>query len=111
MIGWTLCGRVDWKSSARNVTHPSTIPAVDDLTSEFPLNPGKGLGFKPPKGSVHQSIKESWAHPKSLRNRTDLLEYAHLTHYVQVYMQLEELQMVNETTHHLKEIRRGLKRK
>jgi hypothetical protein len=31
---------VDWKSSARKVTHPSAIPALGRLTSEFPKDQG-----------------------------------------------------------------------
>ena len=39
MIGWTIGGRVQWKSSARKITHPSTNLALDGLTLEFPWGP------------------------------------------------------------------------
>ena len=38
MIGWTTGGRVQ-KSSARKVTHHSTILALGALTLEFPWDP------------------------------------------------------------------------
>ena len=37
--GWTIGGRVHWKSSTRKVTRPSTIPALRGLTLEFPWDP------------------------------------------------------------------------
>lgn len=35
MIRWTISGRVHRKSSARNVTHPRTIPTLGGLNSQF----------------------------------------------------------------------------
>ena len=35
MIGWTRGGMVHRKLSAMKVTHPSTLPALGSLTSEF----------------------------------------------------------------------------
>ena len=46
MIGWTTGGRVHHTSSARKVTHPSTILALGNLTLEFPWDLGSGLGFQ-----------------------------------------------------------------
>ena len=40
MIGWTIGGRVHWKSSARKVTHPITNPALASLISEIPWDLG-----------------------------------------------------------------------
>ena len=37
-----------WKSSARKVTHPITIPILGNITSIFIWDPNPGLGFKPP---------------------------------------------------------------
>ena len=37
-----------WKSSARKVTHPITIPILGNITSMFSWDPNSGLGFKPP---------------------------------------------------------------
>ena len=48
MIGWTIGDRVHRKSSVRKVTHPRTIPTLGSLTSEFPWDLVKTLGFKPP---------------------------------------------------------------
>ena len=48
MIGWIIYGRVQWKSSARKVTHPSTFLALGGLTSEFPWDLGQDLEFEPP---------------------------------------------------------------
>jgi hypothetical protein len=36
MIEWIIGGRVHCKSSAREVSHMNTIPALGGLTSEFP---------------------------------------------------------------------------
>ena len=48
MIGRTIRGRrVHCKSSARKVTHTSTIPALGGLTAKFPRDPGWGRAFKP----------------------------------------------------------------
>ena len=42
MIGYTICGKVHQKQSARKVTYPSTIATLGRLTLEFPWV----LGFK-----------------------------------------------------------------
>ena len=55
MIGWTVGGRVHWKSSAKNVTHPSNIPALGSLPSEFPCDFGYSLEFMPPFTCVKQT--------------------------------------------------------
>ena len=48
MIGWTIGGRVQKKSSARKVTHPSTIPGLD---LEVQMGPGfKALGVSHSSG-------------------------------------------------------------
>ena len=47
-FGWAIGGMVHRKSSTRRVTHLSTIMAFSGLTSEFPWDPGQGLGFKSP---------------------------------------------------------------
>jgi hypothetical protein len=36
------------KSSGRKVTHSTIVVAFGGLTLEFPKDPSKGLGFKPP---------------------------------------------------------------
>ena len=48
MIEFTIGGRVHQKSSAKQVTHPSTVPGLGSLILEFPWDPGEGLRFKPP---------------------------------------------------------------
>ena len=48
MIGWTIGGRLDWKSSARKVIHLSSLLALGGLTSEFSWDPEEGFEFKPP---------------------------------------------------------------
>ena len=48
-IGSTIGGRTHWKSSARKVSHPSTIPALGGLTLEFLWDPSKGSGLSRPR--------------------------------------------------------------
>ena len=48
MIRWIKDGRMHSKSSARKVTHPSTIPTLGSLTSEFPRDPIQALGLTHP---------------------------------------------------------------
>lgn len=43
MIGWIICGGVHWQSSARKVTHWSTILGLIGLTSGVSM----GSRFKP----------------------------------------------------------------
>ena len=44
MIGLIIGGRVHHESCARKTTPLSTTPALGGLTSEFPIDPGQGLG-------------------------------------------------------------------
>ena len=54
MIGWTIDGRVQWKSSAKKVTHSSTIPGLSALpwptykasVVEYSLNVPIGIQVK-----------------------------------------------------------------
>lgn len=61
IIGWIVCGRVQWISSARRVTHRSTIMSSGGINLDFPWNMGWNLGFKPPfRIQDHVSRKHGW---------------------------------------------------